>query len=400
MQKTLKNWFFMRDGFDTFRFEPEKHSKYIFGDRERNQRDFLMGGIEESSYSSDGQKAVVFGDYGRGKTHLCHNLEHSIKAGDLQVMPVYVKCSAFKSREPFSTFFLQLLLSHPVREIQRVADGYAKKVQAGEALPLDQVIRSDAIANVMSAGLAAPNPDAVSNSLRWLGGEAKVQMGLIASGLKPQLTDSRDFGEVMRGIAHMFIQVDGKTPLYLVDEAERLEGITNPDVYVTWLASLREITEILNVGIIFFIGANTRNNLPALLLHDEIQRRIGFSNYIEFMNGGREDLRAFVVEVIGTAIRKGAVPSSQHDVVEPGALDEQVPADLQEIVGGEQARLAAFPFEPDALQEFLEQVTADGNASKPSEMLMRLQKAAQRAMKLDRRTIGLDIVEAIANEGL
>lgn len=400
MQKTLKDWFFMRDGFDTFRFEPDKHRKYLFGARERRQRDVLMGAIEESSYSTDGQKAVVFGDYGRGKTHLCHNLEHSIGADQLRVMPVYVKCSAFKSREPFSTFFLQLLLSHPLREIQRVATAYAVKVQNGEAPSLDRVIRSESIANVMATGLAAPNIDAVGNSLRWLGGEPKIPMGLIASSLKPQLSDSRDFGEVMRGLAHLFVEIEGKTPLYLVDEAERLEGVTNADVYVTWLASLREITEIVKVGIIFFIGANTRNNLPQLLLHDEIQRRIGFSNYIEFMNGGREELRAFVEEVINTAVRKGEVPVSQRDVVESGALVTDVPDELRTIVGNDPDRLASFPFEPDALDEFMEQVTADSNASKPSEMLMRLQRAAQRAMKQDRRTIDLAIVEAIANDGV
>lgn len=400
MQKTLQDWFFMRDGFDTFRLLPDKHRKYLFGARERRQRDFLLGAIEETSYSADGQKSVVFGDYGRGKTHLCHNLEFSVGVDGLRVLPVYVKCSAFKSREPFSTFFQQLIRSHPVRDIQRVAMAYATKVGAGEATPLNEVIRSDSIATVMTMGLAAPNLDAVSTSLRWLGGEQKIQMSLISSGLPPHLADSQDFGEVMRGLAHMFLEIDGKTPLYLVDEAERLEGVTNPDVYVTWLASLREITEIVNVGIIFFIGANTRNNLPALLLHDEIQRRIGFSNYIELMNGGRDELRAFVDEVLATSIRKGEVPESQREVVEPGALATDVPDELRAIVGDDPARLAAFPFEPDALVEFMEQVTADSNASKPSEMLMRLQRAAQRAMKQDQLTIDMAIVEAIASEAL
>lgn len=400
MQKILQDWFYMRKGFDTFRFLPDKHPKYMFGARERRQRDFLMGAIEETSYSADGQKSVVFGDYGRGKTHLCHNLEFSVGVNGLRVLPIYVKCSAFKSREPFSTFFQQLIRSHPVREIQRIAMAYATKVAAGEATPLDQVIRSDAIALVLSTGLSAPNLDIVSTSLRWLGGEQKIPMTLIGSGLPPHLSDSQEYGEVMRGLAHMFLTIEGKTPLYLIDEAERLEGVTNADVYVTWLASLREITEIVNIGIIFFIGANTRNNLPALLLHDEIQRRIGFSNYIELMNGSRDELKDFVVEVLSTTIQKGEVPESQRGVVEPEALATDVPEELRAIVGDDPKRLASYPFEPEALVEFMEQVTADSNASKPSEMLMRLQRAAQRAMKEDKRTIDLSIVENITNEAL
>src|SRR5438270_13872149 len=102
MPKTLKDWFFMREGFDTFRFEPDKHRQYLFGMPERRQRDVLLDEIEQSTYSNDGQKAVLFGDYGRGKTHICHNLEYVISKRELAVLPIYVKCPAFKSKEPFS----------------------------------------------------------------------------------------------------------------------------------------------------------------------------------------------------------------------------------------------------------------------------------------------------------
>lgn len=399
MEKTLKNWFHMREGFDTFRFVPEKHREFLFGERERKQREVLMDAIEESSYSADGHKAVVFGDYGRGKTHLCHNLEFSIGVRELNVIPIYVKCSAFKSRDPFSTFFWQMLQMHNLRDVQEVAQAYAMKVQAGELQPLSSIVRSDDIASVMSTGLAAPNLEAVGHSLRWLAGEPKIPMHLIASTLKPQLVDSRDFGQVMRGLAHMFVSIRGKTPLYLIDEAERLEGITNADVYTTWLASLRELTEIVGVGMVFFIAANSRNTLPALLLHDELQRRIGFANYIEFMNGSREELREFVLEVLATAIRKGEVPPAQQDVLGQAALSAEVPKDLLDIVGGDEERLRTYPFEPDAFEEFMEQITAESAASKPSEMLMRLQRAAQRAMKKDSRTIDFEIVQELANEG-
>lgn len=388
----------MRDGFDTFRFEPDKHRQYLFGVPERRQRDFLLGEIEQSTYSTDGQKAVLFGDYGRGKTHICHNLEYVITKRGLAVLPIYVKCPAFKSKEPFATLFGQMLLGHPSTEIQRVANAYATRVQKGDSKPLEQVIRSEGIARVMAVGLAAPNLDAVINSIRWLSGEPKISMA-ISPALKPQLTDSKDFGEVMRGLAHMFIEIDGKTPLYLVDEAERLESVTNPDVYASWLASLREISEIINVGIVFFIGANSRNNLPALLLNDEIQRRIGVSNYFEFLSASRDQLRTFVDELLRTAIRKGPVPEPQKDVVSPTALDEAVPAGLIEIVGDDPAKLAAYPFDPDAYDEFVDQVVGGPYASKPSEVLIRLQKAAQRAIRLDKQTIDLDIVEAIGTEG-
>ena len=81
---------------------------------------------------------------------------------------------------------------------------------------------------VMRRGLTAADHDVVRNSMRWLGGEAKVPMGLVSQALKPQLTDSREFGAVMRGFAQMFVTVDKKVPLFLIDELGRTTAELEP----------------------------------------------------------------------------------------------------------------------------------------------------------------------------
>jgi len=239
----------------------------------------------------------------------------------------------------------------------------------------------------------------VKNCMRWLGGEPKIDMTSVDDSIKPQLADSREFGAVMRGLAAMFATVDAKVPLYLIDEAERFQNMTNPDTYFTWLASIRELTEIHNVGLLFLIGAKSRNDLPNIFVTDEIVRRIGVSNYIEFTNPSHDELQAFILELLQTFIKKGEVPVPHREVVEPGALDAAIPEELTQITGGDASRLRVFPFDPDAFEEFVEQVTRGELASKPSEVLLRLQKAAQRAMRHDRRTISSKIVNEISSEG-
>src|SRR5262245_38223792 len=101
MTKTMDSWFFMRPGFTTFRLEPEKHSRFLFGDRDRKQRDYILGELEGAGYSGDGHKAVIYGDYGRGKTHQSHNLIFEIERQKMKLLPVYIKCSAYESKEPF-----------------------------------------------------------------------------------------------------------------------------------------------------------------------------------------------------------------------------------------------------------------------------------------------------------
>jgi hypothetical protein len=399
MSKTMDQWFFMRSGFTTFNLEPKTHSQYLFGERDRRQRDLLLGTLEEAGYSRDGHKAAIFGDYGRGKTHQCFNIMFEIRRRGMSIAPVYIKCSAYKSKEPFHSLFTEMVSSHSAETINRIATEYQRRVNAKEAPELQEIVQSEDIALVMKTGLPMVNLTQVKNCMRWLGGEPKIDMTSVDDSIKPQLADSREFGAVMRGLAAMFAAVDGKVPLYLIDEAERFQNMTNPDTYFTWLASIRELTEIHNVGMLFLIGAKSRNDLPNIFVTDEIVRRIGVSNYIEFTNPSHDELQAFILELLQTFIRKGEVPLPHREVVEPGALDAAVPAELTEITGGDTNRLRVFPFDPDAFEEFVEQVTRGELASKPSEVLLRLQKAAQRAMRHDRRTISSKIVNEISSEG-
>jgi hypothetical protein len=399
MTKTMNSWFFMRDGFETFRLEPERHRKFLFGSTERRQRDYLMGEIEGAGYSSEGHKAVVFGDYGRGKTHMCHNLCFEIEAAHSNVLPIYIKCSAYTAKEPFQSLFREIVTRIPTQEMGRVATEYARRVQRKEAPELVDIVQSEDIALVMSKGLSAVDHDSVRNCMRWLGGEPKVPMGLISQSLKPQLDDGQEFGSVLRGLVHMFRTVDGKVILYLVDEAERFENVTNVDTFARWLAAMRELTEIIGVGLILFVGAKKKNDLPTILVQDEIVRRIGVANYTEFQNPSRDALKDFIGELLSTMIQKGDVPEAHRAALPPEALSGTVPDALQELTGNDPQRLAAYPFEPDALAEFVEQVAAGDLTNKPSEVLVRMQKAAQRAMRNDARTIDSRVVEAISAEG-
>jgi len=235
--------------------------------------------------------------------------------------------------------------------------------------------------------------------MRWLGGEPKIDMESNFPGLQPQLTDSREFGAVLRALAHMYATVDKKVLLYLVDESERFQNITNTDAYYTWLASMRELTEILGVALVFQIGAVTRDELPNLFLQEEIIRRIGIANYLELQNPGQAELEDFIDELLKTLIKKGPVPEVHKKAMSAEASDETIPSELSELVDGEATQLSAYPFDPEALSTFISDLSAGGYANKPSEVLIRLQKYALRAMRRDSRLITEQIVREVNEEG-
>jgi hypothetical protein len=394
----MENWFFLRPGFPSFQIRPETNPGLLFGSREQRKRDYLIGEIEGACYGRAGYKAVVFGDYGRGKTHLSLNLKFKCEHDALGVVPIYLKCSAYTAKEPFATLFGQFLRELSWNDVRRVAIEYFKLVAAGTARPIREIVHIEDIAVVIENGLTLPNDDVVRDAMKWLGGD-RVNMKLVSGQLKERLTDSSEFGAVMRGLTHMYREVDGKVLLYFLDEAERLENVTHIDTFAAWTAAFRELTEIEGLGLIMFIGALTRNALPTILLSDEIMRRVGVANYVEFQNPGRDDIRDFLIELLETLVRKGEVPELHRAAMSADALTSEVPDELTTITGGDADRLRYFPFEPEAFDDFVEQIAAGDMSSKPSEALIRLTKAAQTAMRQDKRTIDESIVDAIGQEG-
>lgn len=399
--KSMNEFFFMRGDFQTFRLEPDKHRFLLFGNRDRVQRNHLLDHLEEASYSLEGYKSVVIGDFGRGKTHQSKNLEYEIQSRGMQLRPIYVKCPEFKAKEPFSSFFREIIMGLPTDVLNNLAQKYEQATVKGEKPTLEAVLGNEDIARVFRRGLAAPNLDIVRLSMRWLGGE-KVDMTMVGGNL-PSLTLSKQYGIVMKGLVHLFREIEGEVLLYLIDEAERFAQVTNTDAYWSWMAALRELTEIMGVAFVFFIGVKSRDDLPMMFLQDEIMTRIGVSNYVEFYNQGREDLRDFLNELFQTIIQKGAVPEPLVPVLEKqtGKVpDTETNGELGKLVVEAGEPLDTYPFTREAFEQFIEECATNDLSNKPREVLIRVQKAAGRAMRKGSRFIDGAILEEISRDGI
>lgn len=397
---TPKEFFFLRNDFDKFAIVPEKSPQLLIGDRDRKQRDIILDGLEEHCIMGEGHKAVVYGDYGRGKTHQSRNLiyESGSNRRDLPIRPVYVKCIEFKVKEPFTTLF-GLMLEGVASDINRIALDYERRTQEGTAKPIAEIIGVDHIARAF-ATLSHPHPDNVRLALKYLSGE-KLSVALlrnVGEGLTGALGSSRDFSAVMRGLAQMYREVDGKILIFFIDEAERLARVSQFDAYQSWTASLRALTELSEIGLVFFVGGKTRDDLPDMLTWDEVSTRIGTSNFRDMLNPGPDDREQWVVELFQTLIKKGPVPEPLLDALSEEDQDATVPAELMAIVAGDTSALRSYPFTPEALEQFISD-TEEDQLNKPRAMLKLIQAAAGRAIKLNKRTIDTAILSAVRGEG-
>ncbi len=402
LNKNMHDWYFLRDGFDSLRLDPERHSAFLFGKLDRNRRNALVNGVEEACYGMRGYKAVMYGDYGRGKTHQCNNIIYEIHRRELPVHPVYVKCIEYGSKEAFASLFSQMVLGLGVANVRRVAQEYEHRVANGGTdtpLPIDDVIGKGDVAHVFKS-LSLQNELMVMLALKWLGGEKldKANIEKLGAALTPQLTVSRDFAAVMKGLAHMFREVDRRVILFFVDEAELLKGVTNPEANQKWTSSLRALTEITPVGYIFFVGANNEDDIPQVLVWDEVRTRIGAANYRDLPNPGDAAMRQWILEFLQTFVAKGPVPEPQLNALPADAQSTGIAPELSSIVGNDDEALRAFPFTPDALNEFVNHSVTDLFGNKPREILDRIDRAAARAMRFGRHRIEVSDVMSVRGE--
>ena len=396
--KLMSDHFFLRDGFDRFHLEPQVNRALLIGERDRAQRDRILDAIEEGCYGMEGHKAVVYGDFGRGKTHEAQNIMFEIERRGIPVVPVYVQCHEFRAKEPFASLFGLMISGLGAERVNRAVNDYEHLMNEGKAEQLVDVMQSAELAQAFR-GLSLPNLETVRLVMRWLGGEEDIDMSGIGPNLRPALTLSRDFAAVMKGLSHVFRAVEKKVLVFFIDEAERLALITNTDTYWSWVGSLRTLTENLNVGYVFYVGAKTRDLIPEMLLGDEVVTRIGANNYCELLNPGQDELRQWIKELFQTLVRKGAIPSVHAEVLPKAATDASVPTALQSLVGSDAKALACYPFTPDALDEFVTECATQNLANRPREVLKRIQAAAKRAMRKERSLIDPDILKEVQGDG-
>ncbi len=394
--KSTSNCFHLRAGFRSFRLTPETDGQYLFGEPDRRVANDLLTRLEGAGYSEEGIKQVLYGDFGRGKTHLIHYLIDQIEKKSLPFRPQYVKFGAYAKKQPFRTLMRSLVF--PLTEdMAQVAWEYAILVSRDEAEPLTEVVACRDVAHVLEAmALVKGSPEDVVSMIKYLGGDPKAAVSAKLGVLNTALTEVAEYGAVLRAMTHMFARTRGQVLLYFMDEGEYLKNITDPDTYYFWVAALRELTEIPKLGLMISAGARDQDELPNMLLQPEVVRRIGTTNYLDYIPQADSDIRSFLLELFQTMIRKGPLPESQRDAVISAARDDEtVPAELTAITEADPLRLEAYPFDPDALEQLVDGLAGGSMTNKPSEALSRLLALAGDAMRLGRKSISREMVEKL-----
>jgi hypothetical protein len=385
---TLTQFYGLRNGRTSFSLDPDRNIEdrgLLFGDEYNDKFETIYEKLEELANAKLGYKAVLWGDFGLGKTHFLRHLQYIIEnpakigKSPIAVLPLYVKCSAFRRRAPFADFAGELIRAFPAQQLGTIVSQYLHSKGAEELL---NVANSESIASAFAVVGNFPGL-ARQNAIRWLCGEHLTSSDLenieaAGAPLSGVISKGKDFAGVLAVLAELVSTVEGKVLTYLVDEGEKLRNVTEPDAAENWLDCLMAITELKKLGLIFTIGAQTRDRLPLLLVEEEIERRIDPTGYISMDPLAESDLIDFVKDTLAAFVDVSSSTAAAANNINPGSAEAEI-----------------WPLNQAGLDAFVEYGKNGPQANKPSSVLNGMQTLILRAYRIGATPIDADFVEGV-----
>lgn len=380
----MKEWFCLKEK-DYFYIDPQEDAPVYFGRQELHQR--LMMTLRNSFMTKAGvPKILVWGPWGGGKTHTLFHIKYFLEH-DAEVPPcevIYFDLGPLASRSTYARLHRMFMETLGMETVRGLANDLLSSM-VGPDLE-DRLRRYFPNSNIGNALRSLSYGGSAPQSLmawKWLCGENLRDDQQRTLPVTKNLTGEGELIEVTLAIAKLMRDIRNRRIIYLVDEAEQLNSVTNPDAERTFIWSIRQLAdETVNrvTGFVFAATGRHGEELPSILQRDEIRSRIRDPNIIPIEHfGGVQDIRNFVVELL-------------QDLVDRERAEQEIQKH------GLPATPETYPFTEDALDQLCEFLGEPGETgelrSLPREIIGSINDCAVRSYRAGERVIDVHQIEA------
>jgi hypothetical protein len=350
---------------ETFSIDPARDSIAYFGSGRLSRR--ILGRIESDFAQARGvPKFYVLGDYGAGKTHTLFHIAHELRANVLEpVEPVYIDIAPMRHKEKFATLQGRLLDAIGLETIAEAAEQFVSTIPGDKASGIrDRLTFGDAalissqssvFRNILFGGKQR------QLSWEWLKGTSLSGSERETLQVTKMLSQPGDFVSVLLNTAVLYRGGKGKKLVYLMDEAEAMRDVQDPDSVAEFIFAFRQLLDDSNnvLGVIAAIQPEGRE-IGEFFSEPSIMRRIGYDT-------GVFDLTSLVSEPID--IQKFIEDLLAYLIDEEKARQW---CDLESL----NCDPRKFPFETEALQTLETGIQSDINLQRPAGIIQALATAA------------------------
>lgn len=375
---SFQEWFCLAEGRKNFQIDPVRDQEHLFGEpiweEEINSR------LRQSQLLSTPVRLVWWGQYGIGKTHRLHHTEFLIRKNGYSYLPVYTRATDIQEKTGFERLHYELVNALGREEMRKYVSSYLLKIRNGtpEIPTLKEISgnSSDVEAALMSFG--GDNDKLVLAAWRFLSGLKLKGTDLERANVtKDALDSSTEFSAVLSAFATILqVELD-KELLFLIDEGENLQRITNKTAEARWNESLRAALDISNIGFVMAVGAERQDGIPKLVLQPDIVRRFQRDNYVHM-----EAYKPPVAKNFVKGMLSAWIDASKRAALEASDSFSSLPDYNKDF----------YPFTVGGFEKFCEWAVVDQRTAKPSEIIGRLNNVAVGAYERDRRLINKDLL--------
>jgi hypothetical protein len=372
---TLKEWFYLKPARDNFKLKAREDARLVLCHTDEIQEE-IIGNIERRFASNEPIKMLIFGDWGVGKTHAAYHIGWWLEENkaNCPARTVMVEVGDLEKKSRFDVLVRPFLEQLGVEFLIGLANEYQHQkknlVQALKDANVPEYIAS----TINKLNLSVPGqtpPQAVMEAFHVLQGR-KPSAGLASIGLGLQLTESKDFFNVLYAIGEMYYQVHGHRLVFIADEAARLDEVSNDEATEAhWIAVNRDIFDDKNnvFGFIYTLTGKP-GRLPNAIWHPQIQNRIGQSA-VELRTLKKQDVEDYVKRLVAELVDMPQVTRAVSD----GTIDHA------------KFDAASYPFDAAGHARFLDFFQRTQQNAKPRDISDRLDQVGFVALKSNKRLI-------------
>ena len=382
--QTMAQWYGLKEQYADFTIDQDTHARLLFARTALHER--IMRILRRSFRTSTPPKFILFGDWGVGKTHTLRHIQYVLGAeADFPARTVFVELPDIAKKSTFQVAHASLLDALGPSIVQQWVTQFQAMHAHQAPIIIQERSQSADIAKAFATLIGYGEASRIAWD--WLRGLSLSPGDARSVGLPPSLTQSQHFVSVLRVLGGLCKEIDNSALILILDEATKLDNVTDDDAINHWLNSFKLIAsdDLREFGLIVSASYHDPDEMPPAISDQQVQSRLGPHAFINLPRFEMPETREFLASLLDQWI----------DPILSAALIGQNIGDAESESVGQY-----FPFTDDAFERFVEYATMRiGGFTTPRDIQKYLDDIVNRAMDDDRHIISSEYLENVVAEG-
>jgi Cdc6-like AAA superfamily ATPase len=367
----MQSWFGLKEEHKDFSIETEADANLFFARHDLD--DQLQRILRRSFRTGNPPKMVLYGDWGVGKTHTMRHLEYVIEhTPEFPAMVVFVELPDITTKSTFQVAHAALLDALGFETAKEWVRGFLT-LHADFTELIREATQSGDIAKAFENMFAPGEGSRIAWD--WLRGIPLGGPDARLAALPTALTQSNHFVRILQMFGRICSEVEQKLLVFMLDEATKLEYVSNQDAVNHWLNAFKLLADQQTKEVGFIVSGSWINSddMAIPLANEQVVTRFGDPNYIPLHRLDEESTSEFM----SALLEEWVEPAKRAEIL--GAFEVEAE--------GEPVTPSTFPFTELGFNLAVQYACRQGGYTTPRDIQVTLDELLNQAIDDERRVV-------------